>query len=295
MGSGPARRSPHARVTGSHGSAGLHPRPPAAPVSPRQRQPPPRPRPGGTSLSTTDSGGTAAAAPRPRTFPDELLAVRLVTRAVAAPPEPRHGGVEAAAAVRVQRGGSGGGRGGGRGAPGQERPRGSSAERQVRAGRRHGAGRVAALVAEAAAALAMPPRVCLVPGVGADSHGQEGEGGGGQEQPGAAQRLSRGRHLTAPGAAGAGASLQPGWGRRPRHRPRKGRARAPRTAALRRARSPTPASPGTASRGSRNRPRRGARLLLRGPGAPSLGGAHVQGGAGVAAGSCRGMHDRRKG
>lgn len=125
-------------------------------------------------------------------FPDELLAVRLVARTVAAPPEPRDCGVEAAAAVRVQRGGSGGGgRGGGRGSPGQERPRGSGAERQVRAGRRHGAGRVAALVAEAAAALAVPPRVRLVPGVGADGHGQEGEGGGGQEQPGAAQRLDR--------------------------------------------------------------------------------------------------------
>lgn len=160
--------------------------------------------------------------PPPRTFPDELLAVRLVARAVAAPPEPRDGGVEAAAAVRVQRGGGGGSWGGGRGPAGQQSPRGPSAERQVRAGRRHGTGRVAALVAEAAAALAVPPRVRLVPGVGADGHGQQRQGGGGQEQPRAAQRLSRGRHLTAPGAAGAGTSSAARPGASPAAPPRKG-------------------------------------------------------------------------
>lgn len=166
----------------------------------------------------------AGAAPAPLTFPDELLAVRLVARAVAAPPEPRDGGVEAAAAVRVQRGGGGGGgRGGGRGPAGQQGPRGPGAERQVRAGRRHGAGRVAALVAEAAAALAVPPRVRLVPGVGADGHSQQRQGGGGQQQPAAAQRLSRGRHLTAPRAAGAGASLRAARGPPPAATPPEGK------------------------------------------------------------------------
>lgn len=95
---------------------------------PSQGRPEPHPhraRPS-AALSTTDSSASGATSPSPpppcpplpapRTFPDELLAVRLVARAVAAPPEPRDGGVEAAAAVRVQRGG-----GGGRGRAGRRR------------------------------------------------------------------------------------------------------------------------------------------------------------------------------
>lgn len=139
----------------------------------------------------------------------------------------------------------------------------------MRAGRRHGAGRVAALVTEAAAALTVPPRVRLVPGVGADGHGKEGEGGGGQEQPRAAQRLSRGRHLTAPGAAGAGASPAARLGASARRRAAPGRETGPASPAPRHRvggrRRPAPGAdsvphlcspqgaPGPASRGSRGR------------------------------------------
>lgn len=125
---------------------------------------------------------------------DKLVSLQVEAVAVTLPPQARHGGIEPSAAVELysrQRSGempllSG-------------QPFSSSfrrhPERQV-AVRDGDVARVVAVARVAVAALAVPPRVRLVPIVGADGHGEEAEGAERQQQARAGQQLGGGGHLS---------------------------------------------------------------------------------------------------